>query len=368
MGVRASPFGRAMSELSLVETRYEAGGARTAGPSDRQALPGGSPKDLPRELRRPLRESVPRSSCAAITVREIEDSHFRYPWHYHPEAELTLIVEGHGVRYVGDSICEFGPGDLCLVAGGTPHCWASEPAPGVVQRALVIQFSHDAFGADFLSLEATRAISALLRRAALGLHIEEPTRGEVVAEMRRLADPALSDLEKLVRLLALLTTMAMSQHCQTLALSSGNCPATPRDQTRTGKLLQHINEHAFERLSQSSTAKLVGMSPGAFSRFFSRQFGKPFVSYMAELRVGHACRLLADSDMNVSEVAYRVGFNNLANFNRHFLRLKGMTPSAYRRKLRQMSGGTDPASSRGRDLGSLSDDDDGEEFVEPTDS
>jgi AraC-like DNA-binding protein/quercetin dioxygenase-like cupin family protein len=292
------------------------------------------------EPRRAQRESVPLPTGAAILVRSVVNTHFDYPWHYHPEAELMLVLEGHGVRYVGDSIREFGPGDLCLVAGGTPHCWSSEAEPGRMVRALVVQFPHDVFGADFLSLEATRAISSLLERAKLGIRLDGATRNKVERELLRLADAELTDLEKLVQLLGILTTIAMSSDVQCLSLASVAPPVSPRDLTRTDKLLQYIHGHVSQRLSQSDTAKLVGMSPGAFSRFFSRQFGKPFVSYMAELRVGHACRLLADSDLNVSEVAFRVGFNNLANFNRHFLRLKGMTPTAYRRKLRAVARST----------------------------
>ena len=58
-----------------------------------------------------------------------------------------------------------------------------------------------------------------------------------------------------------------------------------------------------------------------------------FVEYLNTIRIGHVCKLLADSDENVVNIAYECGFNNLANFNRQFKRLKGMSPSEYRRTL-----------------------------------
>ena len=58
-----------------------------------------------------------------------------------------------------------------------------------------------------------------------------------------------------------------------------------------------------------------------------------FVEYLNTIRIGHVCKLLADSDENVVTIAYECGFNNLANFNRQFKRLKGMSPSEYRKTL-----------------------------------
>lgn len=282
------------------------------------------------------REQVPRDSSTAITVRDVTHSHFSYPWHYHPETELILIVRGSGLRYVGDSIGRFEPGELCLVGGGTPHCWLSQPEPGRPVRALVIQFPPDVFGKDFIDLVAMRPLGGLLERAARGLLIEGATRTQVVTEMWRLTDPSATDLDKLVRLLTMLTSIAVSTDCATLALTAGHRPQSTRDATRAGKLMRYIHDHAIERLSQRDVAGVVGLSPGAFSRFFTRHFGKPFVAYVAEVRVGHACRLLLENDLNVSEIAYQVGFNNLANFNRHFLKLKGMTPTAYRTMARSL--------------------------------
>jgi len=282
------------------------------------------------------REQIPRDSSTAIAIRDVSHSHFSYPWHYHPETELILIVGGRGLRYVGDSIGQFEPGEVCLVAGGTPHCWLSKPVAGKPVRALVIQFPPDVFGADFFELAAVQPVRQLLERSARGILVEGSTRSQVAAEMWRLTDPTASDLDKLVRLLSMLTSIAISGECRPLALNAGRRPQSLRDATRAGKLLRHIHDHAAERLAQHDVAQLVGMSPGAFSRFFTRHFGRPFVAYVAEVRVGHACRLLLEQDMNISEIAYQVGFNNLANFNRHFLKLKGMTPTASRRIARSL--------------------------------
>ena len=49
------------------------------------------------------------------------------------------------------------------------------------------------------------------------------------------------------------------------------------------------------------------------------------------MRIGRACRLLAENELNVTEIAFACGFENLSNFNRQFLRLKGTSPSQFRK-------------------------------------
>jgi AraC-like DNA-binding protein len=59
--------------------------------------------------------------------------------------------------------------------------------------------------------------------------------------------------------------------------------------------------------------------------------GVSYIDYVIAMRVGLACRYLLETDGGVAEIAFRVGFNNLSNFNRQFRRLKGWTPRDFRR-------------------------------------
>jgi len=288
--------------------------------------------------RPPQREQVPPDALTAITVRNIPHTRFYYPWHYHPEIELNLIVNGCGLRYVGDSVGAFEAGEVTLISGGTPHAWLSPPERERTDWTIVVQFLPEAFGKDFLSLPATQPIAALLRRAAHGIVFDGAARGEVTRELWRLTDPTISALDKLTCLLSILATLAASREARLLSLSAGPSNASVRETTRAGKVMRYLNDRASDRVSQREAASLLGMSPGAFSRFFTRQFGKPFVTYVAEVRIGQACRLLLEEDLGVSEIAYRVGFNNIANFNRHFLKMKGTTPSAFRKLARSGCG------------------------------
>ncbi len=101
--------------------------------------------------------------------------------------------------------------------------------------------------------------------------------------------------------------------------------------------MSQVCEFIGQRLSQpirlAEAARLAHLSDGAFSRFFRAHLRRTFPEFVNELRIGRACRLLAESDMSVTEISLACGYTNLSNFNRQFLRLKRRTPREFRRRM-----------------------------------
>jgi transcriptional regulator GlxA family with amidase domain len=97
-------------------------------------------------------------------------------------------------------------------------------------------------------------------------------------------------------------------------------------------IVSRITENLAEPLSASELAQGLGMSESAFSRFFRRATGNTFTDFVNHVRINRACQLLMESDLLITNIGFDVGFNNIANFNRRFLDIKGMTPSEYRRQ------------------------------------
>ncbi len=78
----------------------------------------------------------------------------------------------------------------------------------------------------------------------------------------------------------------------------------------------------------------MGLSDSAFSRFFMARVGMPLPDYLNEVRIGRACRLLMEVEKPIAAIARTCGYGTLANFNRRFRDLRGVTPSEWRSRLR----------------------------------
>ena len=98
------------------------------------------------------------------------------------------------------------------------------------------------------------------------------------------------------------------------------------------KARNFIHAQSDERLSLKRVAQTVKMSPNYLSEKFKKITGENFVAYISRRRIEKTCDLLRDPNLRVSEIAFAVGFQSLAQFNRVFKQLKHASPTEFRRK------------------------------------
>lgn len=96
------------------------------------------------------------------------------------------------------------------------------------------------------------------------------------------------------------------------------------------KVRTYLEEHATENISLGQLAELVHLSPFYLLRVFRDTVGLPPHSYLTQVRVARARRLISAS-MPLAEVAAAVGFTDQSHLNRHFKALMGVTPGQYAR-------------------------------------
>ena len=113
------------------------------------------------------------------------------------------------------------------------------------------------------------------------------------------------------------------------------------DLAKINTVLNYITENYCNPISADLLADKLGMSLSKFSRFFQKSTGNSFTDFVNQIRINKACQLLMNTDQYVTNVCYEVGFNNVANFNRRFLQLKGMTPKAFRQQAEGRFGSDD---------------------------
>jgi AraC-like DNA-binding protein len=259
-------------------------------------------------------------------------------WNYHPEVEIHLILHSSGLAYVGDHIGEFEAGQLVLLGSNLPHNFVT---PGVGKnilrgREIVVQFDPNRLlnrVADFPELGEMRQMLGL---ASLGI--------EFTGEMARTGRDLLqrmghtSPLSAFSLLLDLLALMSAATEYRVLAsqqFADDFRPGTPAELKRLSLALEYMQARFAGGITLPEVARHVGLSDSAFSRFFRAQTGNVFSQHLLSLRIWAARRMIAEDRLPITEIAFEAGFGNIANFNRMFLRHTGMTPSRYRKVLRQ---------------------------------
>ena len=276
--------------------------------------------------RQPLLERIPLSGATSVAVREFRPSAFRHVLHQHPEIELTWILRGSGLRYVGDSVESFHAGDCCLLGRNLPHAWLSPAGEKGPVRSLVVQFDTDRWGSALLDLPELTKITDLFERASRGLCFDPKLASRLHSRMVR----PTSALSQFTALLEILEILSEQPDARPLAFAPWAKNRRMNSDPRIRAVLSYLSQNASERISQKDAADLVRLSPAAFSRFFRRAVGKTFSSYLTDLRLSDVSRRLLESDDSISRIAYDTGFDNLSTFNRAFRQARGLSPREFR--------------------------------------
>jgi AraC-like DNA-binding protein len=285
---------------------------------------------------RPVLENTPHREWESFHCEVVQGSGYGAQWHFHPEHQLTLVLKSRGYRVVGDNLTPLTAGDLVLVGSNLPHVWHQDEGGGRERNAvhaIVIRFRGDFLGDHFLQRPELEPVRLLLKRASRGLQISGRTRDSVASRIESLAEK--KGLGRVIELLAILDELAHSREMKPLSSARFVPELKGTDQGRMEKVFRYIHANVSESIDRDEAAAHASLSPGAFSRFFKTRTGKTLPQYVNELRIGRACSMLAEADVKITDLALDCGFGNLANFNRQFQRVTGMTPKAYRREFQR---------------------------------
>jgi AraC-like DNA-binding protein len=294
------------------------------------------PRQLKPELEHDLSRSTDLGYESSTEVGFIRCLAHGYPtplarWHHHDEYELHLITATSGKVFVGDWIGQFRPGHLVLTGPRLPHNWVTTDLPdgGVPERDLVIQFAHEPIEAGAQHIPELREVLALLQRAKHGIEFFDMY-PQALAHWQRI-----KSRHGLARFGAFCDFMSDLAKCTDYRLlSNAQLQSVDNDAQldQINAIVSRITDKLTEPLTASDLAQELGMSESRFSRFFRRATGNTFTDFVNHVRVNRACQLLMESDRYITHIGFEVGFKNIANFNRRFLDIKGMTPSEYRRQ------------------------------------
>jgi AraC-like DNA-binding protein len=264
--------------------------------------------------------SVTREDCKA----------FYGDYHYHPEFELTFIIKGEGTRFVGDTIEPFSSGDLVLIGADLPHVWKSENKsnnPKENSSSVAVHFTKSFLGDQFFQTPEMHLVKDMLDRSSRGVQLMGKTKREVSKLMIKMLEQ--TSAQRLITLLDILDRISISSENRLLTTPRFTSIYLPDDSVRIKNVYQYVVTNFKKPIRLEEAAKAASMSPTSFCRYFRQHTRKTFSSFVNEIRVSYACRLLQDENKKMVEVCYESGFGNLSNFNKQFKTVVRLTPMQY---------------------------------------
>ncbi|WP_244518369.1 AraC family transcriptional regulator [Phyllobacterium sp. OV277] len=194
---------------------------------------------------------------------------------------------------------------------------------------MVLQFDPQIFArtAEIMPEMATPRI--LLDQALRGLQFYGTAEEQGIDLMRRIGK--VHGLQRLALFFELISLMAESD--EKIILSSRDY--APNLDADSAAIMQRVTSYILGNLyndvRMSVAADMAGMTPSTFSRYFKKTTGKNFVDYIHKLRISRACNMINEQAEPITSICFNVGYKNISNFNRHFKRECGLTPSDYRK-------------------------------------
>ncbi len=253
---------------------------------------------------------------------------FDFPYHYHPEYELTYILSSDGVRYVGNEFQNFSENDLVLLGPNLPHCWKNGEEQTTTASALVIQWKEDLLGKDWLETKEFAAIKKMHALSVKGIKFSEKVAKAVKTEMQQLV--SLDPFSKLIRLVAILEKLSHSNDYNLICKDDFTHQTSSSDSERINQIYHFVKINYHKKIMLTDVADIVCMTEESFSRFFSKVMKKKFFSFLNEYRINAACKQLIESDIPIAQVCYNAGYETIPFFYRQFKKFKKCSPQFYR--------------------------------------
>lgn len=274
------------------------------------------------------REITPLAPEDSFLVFERVKNNFDFPIHFHPEYELNFIANGAGVRrVVGDSLEEIENIELVFVGPNLHHGWQMHKCTSEKIHEITVQFHKDLLDSNLLGRRIMKPIKDMFEKSSHGILFSRKISKKILPKLQKLSKT--DSINYFLELISILQDLALSANQRLLSTYSTNYKEF-ENSDRIKVIYEFIQENYSSKITLSEVSELVNMSPVSFNRFIKKRTGKTFVEYVNDTRIGFASRWLIEEKLSITEIAYKCGFNNIANFNRIFKKNKKCTPSHYR--------------------------------------
>ena len=255
---------------------------------------------------------------------DVHHERYRMPMHWHRETELIWVRSGRLNLYIDDREAVAEPGDLMLIAGGVVH--GGEPEDCVYECAVFdagLMLGQDACARQ---LKGVLNHSIFLKRVSM--EADEGLYRAVNALFGRCRDGVDDNMLEITG--SLYALFGALVRCRDRAVLDTPSSRFGQKAEQLKPALEYIETHYGQGITLEELARLTGMSPKYFCRFFKTIVHRSPIDYVNYYRVECASHFLTSGDMTVAEIAQHCGYNDSSFFIKQFRKYKGTTPKKYR--------------------------------------
>lgn len=269
-----------------------------------------------------------------IDFYHVESSHSRYqmPYHWHPEYEIIRILDGSFHLTIDGQTVTANKNAVLFIQGGTLHGGVPEDC---IYECIVF---------DLRLLLSNNKIC--------NKQIGQLMRHEISIRLlfSEKSDSMKYSIEDLFTTMAekkpgfefftqgaLFKILGIIFAEQTYHFNDTEPSASSQQIKRFKDVLNYIEEHYTEAISLEDMAKVAGLNPRYFCRFFRKMTQSTPTEYLNYYRIECACEQLMQNTISITDVALNCGFNDISYFIKAFHKAKGLTPKQYKASNRKLA-------------------------------
>lgn len=260
------------------------------------------------------------------------------PWHWHEALEFNLVTEGVVKVSTANQSQVFRKGEGFFINSNVLASMENE-----TDCILDSHLFHPVFlSGHFKSVFETKYLNPVIQNRNLDLLClrgTTPEQKQILGKLRQLSrlqsqeDPEFQTRNLLSEIWLLLLEELRNADSSAFHSPSGN-------QDRILTMIAFIQENFAEKLTLEQIADSASVSTRECLRCFRGAIHQSPMDYLIEYRVRTAKKLLETTDLTITDIALRCGFNSNSYFTKLFHRSCGKTPNAYRKEFRALGKNT----------------------------
>ena len=263
-----------------------------------------------------------------IFIQKSDNYDFNGVTHSHCFIELSYVISGTAVHTVEDTSYTVKNGNIIIIDYQVPHSFTFDPLSddNFVTYDLL-------FTPDFYSLTSSYLFSSIFAEFNIGsvpqnlIKTNSKEFGSLFEKIYKEFTACNKGYQSIIRAylieLIIMIFREIDKHQPVF---------TETHQELVQKAIEYMQTNYKSPINLDEVVSGIFLSKNYFRQIFKKTTGISISSYMQELRIAEACRLLETTVDNSSEIAYKCGFNDTKFFYQTFKKVIGMTPAEYRQK------------------------------------